>query len=56
MKHLQMPAKPEGEGHTICLNCNPRPLMYGDNAFGMDEQGEMLRGQKMDPKWDRGVD
>lgn len=25
--------------------------MHGDEEFGMDEQGEMLRGQVSDPRW-----
>ena len=30
--------------------------MQGDDDFGKDEHGRMLREQEMDPKWDQGVD
>ena len=49
---MAMSAKPAGKGHTICLRCHPRPLMHGDEGFGMDEHGQMLRDQLTDPKWD----
>ena len=29
--------------------------MHGDEGFGMDEEGRMLRAQRMDPKWERVV-
>ncbi|CAF9925202.1 hypothetical protein IMSHALPRED_006409 [Imshaugia aleurites] len=54
MYHMEIPARPAGKGHTICLNCNPRPLMPGDKEFGTDEQGRMLRDQRTDPKWGEG--
>ena len=30
--------------------------MQGDEEFGMDEHGQMLKEQKTDPKWDQGGD
>lgn len=56
INHMQMSAKPARKGHTICLTCRPKPLMQGDMEFDMDDQGRMLRGQRMDPKWDQWLD
>ena len=56
MHHLQMSARRANKVYTICLNFNPRPLMQGDEEFGMDEHGKMLRAQNVDPKWDQGGD
>lgn len=52
MYHMEISAKRAGTGHTICLDCVSRPLMHGDKEFGMDEQGQMLRDQRNDPKWE----
>lgn len=49
--HLEMLAKKVGNGHTICFKCAERPVMQGDWDYGMDEEGQMLRAQRGDPKW-----